>query len=393
MPYDFDSLIDRHGTSSLKWDHGCRIAGRDGLLPLWVADMDFRLPPEIQDALERRVAHGVFGYTLEPESYFDAAASWLLRRHGWVVQREWMMACPGVVASLSAAILALTSEGDGVVVQPPVYYPFERRVTANGRVVRRNPLRVEGGRYRMDLANLARVADGRTRMLILCSPHNPVGRVWEPEELGDLVSFCASRQIVIVSDEIHHDIVMPGFRHVPLAVVSEEAASISVTLTSVTKTFNLAGLSSSLAIVPDPHLRARLERTQGALWPGIANAASVTVAEAAWRHGEPWLVELIARLAGNAALLKRRLGDLLPMAALTTLEGTYLAWIDLRALGLPDDEVGRRLREVGAVWLDEGRKFGAGGEGFQRLNLACPRAMLEDGIGRMARALDVGAVF
>jgi cysteine-S-conjugate beta-lyase len=387
MPYDFVSLPDRRGSSSLKWDYGRRLAGRDGLLPMWVADMDFRLPPEILRAIEARVTHGVFGYTLEPESYFQAALSWLRRRHGWEVRREWVTPSPGVMASVSSSILAFSAEGDKVVVQPPVYHPFEQRIAANRREVLRNPLILEGERYRMDLEGLERSADERTRLLILCSPHNPVGRVWEREELERLVSICARRGIVIVSDEIHHDLVMEGFRHVPLASLSEAAASISVTLTSVTKTFNLAGLGSSLAIVPSPRLRAAMARVEEALWPGVPNALAVTAAEAAWTEGEAWLEELVAFIGANHARLRQGLRELVPLARLGTLEGTYLAWIDLRELGMPDGEVTRRLREVGGVWLDEGRKFGPGGEGRQRLNLACPRAMLDDAIGRIGRSL------
>jgi cysteine-S-conjugate beta-lyase len=388
MPYDFDSPLDRRGTSSLKWDSGRRLVGRDDLLPLWVADMDFRAPPEILEALSRRLAHGVFGYTVEPDSYFEAAASWLERRHGWRVRREWMLSSPGVIASLSAAILALTEPGDRVVVQPPVYYPFERRVHANGRQVLSNPLlRSAGGRYELDLEGLERSLDDRTRMLILCSPHNPVGRVWRREELEGLLAVCARRGVVVVSDEIHHDIVMPGHRHTPIAALSEVAAALTVTLTSVSKTFNLAGLGSSLAIAADPGVRAKLERAQAALWPGLPNAFSIAAAEAAWRDGERWLEELLAYIAANQAYLVARLGAELPGTRVSTLEGTYLSWIDMRGLGVDDEALTRRLRGKQGVWLDEGRKFGPGGEGFQRINLACPRAMLADGVDRMVRAL------
>lgn len=387
MPYDFVTLPNRRGTSSLKWDYGRRFAGRERLLPMWVADMDFTAPPEILRAIERRVAHGVFGYTLEPESYYEAAAAWLRRRHGWRVEREWLVSSPGVMASIVSAIVALSAEGDSVLVQPPVYHLFAARVAALGRRVLPNPLVLDGGRYRMDLEGLDRAADGRTRLLLLSSPHNPVGRVWEREELEGLASICARRGIVIVSDEIHGDIVLSGHRHLPLASLSEEAASITITLASVTKTFNLAGLGSSLAVVPNPTLRAAMARVEEALWPGVPNALAVTAAEAAWREGEPWLEELLRHIGSNRARLGEGLAELVPKARLSPMEGTYLAWIDLRGLGMPDAEVTRRLRETGGVWLDEGRKFGAGGEGFQRLNLACPRAMLDDAIVRMGCAL------
>ena len=385
MSYDFDSIVDRRGTSSLKWDFEERLAGRKGLLPLWVADMDFRAPGEIVDAIRERVEHGIFGYTLEPDSYFDAARSWLLRRHGWKVRREWMLASPGVVPSLVAAILACSEPGDGIVIQPPVYYPFAMRIEGNGRRVVENPLVLAGSRWEMDLEGLARVVDGRTKMLILCSPHNPVCRVWERDTLVKLAELCARKGIVIVSDEIHHDLVMKGYRHLPIASLSEEAASVAVTLVSATKTFNLAGLGGSLGIVPDDRLRARLKAVQRSLFAGVANATAVVAAEAAWRHGERWLEELLIYIEGNRRFLEGFLEARLPSVRLFPLEGTYLAWLDLRDLGLADALIKERLLQAG-LWLDDGGMFGRGGEGFQRLNLACPRVVLAEAAERFAAA-------
>ena len=387
MKYDFDSVVDRAGTGSLKWDFSRRFTGLPGLLPLWVADMDFPVPLEIGEAIQRRVDHGIFGYTLEPESYFEAAAGWLARRHGWKVEREWMLASPGVIPVLSAAILALTEPGDGIVIQPPVYHPFALRVAANGRRVVENPLLLSGGRWHMDLDGLARAIDGRTRMLILCSPHNPVCRVWGRQELARLAGICADKGVLILSDEIHHDLLAGGLRHAPIASLSEEAARISVTLTAATKTFNLAGLGGSITIVPDPGLRKKLDALQHALFSGVANAVAIAAAEAAWRHGDQWLDGLRAYVDGNHAFAADYLARRLPAVSAAPREATYLAWLDMRGLGLSDDEVIRKLREEGSLWLDEGRKFGRGGQGFQRLNLACPRATLADAMERMARAL------
>ncbi len=386
--YDFDRVIDRRGTSSLKWDFGEKFAGMSGLLPLWVADMDFEAPPEIVQALQARAAHGIFGYTLEPDSYFDAAAGWLRRRHGWEVQREWMLPSPGVIPAMVFAILGLTEPGEGIVIQPPVYYPFSLRVIANARRVVENPLKLSGTRWEMDLDGLARVVDARTRMLILCSPHNPAGRVWDRATLHRLADFCIRRDIVVVSDEIHNDLVMPGSRHIPLASISNEAAARTATLVSATKTFNLAGLGGSLTVIPDAGLRARFDAVQHALMGGPANAFAVAAAEAAWRHGERWLQELLAYVQANYQFLACRLAENLPRVTLAPLEGTYLAWMDMRALALSDDQIRARLREAG-LWLDEGRKFGQGGEGFQRLNLACPRAILSDAAERLVRAFHV----
>ncbi len=384
--FDFDTLPARRGTASLKWDFGGRIAGREDLLPLWVADMDFVAPPFIAEAVARRAAHGVFGYTLEPESYFAAAIGWLARRHGWAVKRSWLVSAPGVVQSLSAAIVAASAPGDRIVIQPPVYYPFALRIRANGREVVENALVLDGDRYRMDVPGLERALADGARALVLCSPHNPGGRAWTRGELEPVVAACARRGAVIVSDEIHADLVLDGRRHVPLASLSEEAARITVTCVSATKTFNLAGLGGSLAIVADEGLRRRLQAALGAQCGGTANCFAVAASEAAWRQGDVWLEELLAYLAGTLAYLADRLPREVPGARVLPLEATYLAWIDLRALGLSDDEVRGRLFDAG-IWLDEGRKFGRGGEGFQRLNLACPRAVISRAVDGISRAL------
>lgn len=388
--YDFDRVIDRQGTSSLKWDFGEKFAGMSGLVPLWVADMDFEAPAEIVQALQARVAHGIFGYTLEPESYFDAAAGWLRRRHGWEVRREWMLPSPGVIPALVFAILALTKPGEGIVIQPPVYYPFPLRVSANGRRVVENPLKLSGGRWEMDLDGLARVVDEHTKMLILCSPHNPACRVWGRATLQALADFCFRKGIVVVSDEIHNDLVMPGSRHIPFASLSNAAAAHTVTLVSATKSFNLAGLGGSLTLIPEAGLRARFDAVQHAIAGGPANAIAAAAAEAAWRHGERWLEELLAYVQANYRFLAGFLAENIPMVTLAPLEGTYLAWMDMRALMLSDDQIREKLRREAGLWLDEGRKFGRGGEGFQRLNLACPRAILSDAAERLARAFRGG---
>ncbi len=384
--FDFDTLPDRRGTSSLKWDFGGRFLGREGLLPLWVADMDFLAPAFIAEAVARRAAHGVFGYTLEPDSYFEAAMGWLSARHGWDVRRDWLLPAPGVVQTVSAALLAASRPGDRIVIQPPVYHPFAQRVRANGREVAENPLVLDGDRYRMDLEGLERELAAGARMLILCSPHNPGGRAWTRGELERMAGLCARCGAVVVSDEIHADLVLPGTHHVPIASVSEEAARITITCVSATKTFNLAGLGGSLAIVSDEGLRKRLQAALDAQCGGTANCFAVAASEAGWRHGADWLDAMLAYVAGNFACLADRLPRELPGSRVLPLEATYLAWIDLSRLGLTDDEVRGRLLDAG-IWLDEGRKFGRGGEGFQRLNLACPRAVLSRAVDGMVRAL------
>jgi cystathionine beta-lyase len=401
MAYDLDTPIDRRGTASLKWDFAKRHTGLEGpLLPLWVADMDFPAPVEVVEALRRRAEHPVYGYTLEPESYFQAAMAWLERRHGWRVERSWLVSCPGVVPAINLALLAWSQPGDGVVIQPPVYYPFGESIRNNGRRVVENALHLlpeqgppgeaSPGRYAMDLEALERRIDTRTRLLVLCSPHNPVARVWQREELEALVELCRRRGLVLVSDEIHHDLVMPGHHHLPAAALSSEAAGITVTLTSATKTFNLAGLGGSLAIIPDPALRRAFGAMRDSLWTDIANAFAVVATEAAWRHGESWLEQVLAYVQDNYRLLLDFLANQLPAARVFPLEGTYLAWVDLRGLGCSDEELKERILKEAGVWLDDGPMFGTGGKGFQRINLACPRVTLTDALQRMVRALAGG---
>jgi len=345
------------------------------------------VPPEIREPMARRLEHGVYGYTIEPESYFQAAQEWMARRHRWQVPREWMLASPGVIPCLSAAILALTEPGDGIIIQPPVYHPFAMRITGNGRRVVENPLVLRGNRWEMDFEGLERAVDERTRMVILCSPHNPVSRVWTRRELERLVETCARRRIVIVSDEIHCDLVMPGFIHIPIASLSPEASRITVTLVAATKTFNLAGLGGSVAIAEDADIRKRLDAAQHAVFAGIANAFAAAASEAAWRNGGPWLDALLRYIEGNYQHTISFFARRLPAVSVFPLEGTYLAFLDMRSFGLADDELSDKLRHTGRVWLDEGRKFGRGGQGFQRLNLACPRSVLSDGLERVDRAL------
>ena len=387
MAYDFDTAVDRHGTSSVKWDYEEKYTGMTGLLPLWVADMDFPAPPEIMDAIRRRVEHGIFGYVREPDSYFQAAGAWLERRHAWPTHREWMVASPGVLPGLAAAILAFTQPGEGIVIQPPVYHPFAMRVRSNGRRVVENPLVIRNGTWQMDLDGLEKVIDQGTRMLVLCSPHNPVARVWDRATLSRLEKICRTRGVLIVSDEIHNDLVMPGFRHLPIAALSEESALNTVTLVAATKTFNIAGLGGSLTVIPDSDLRARFEAVQHALFSGAPNAVAVSASEAAWRLGEPWLEELLVYIKGNYDLLKRFLAERLPSVRVFPLQGTYLALLDMSGIGLADAPLRDRLLRDARVWMDEGPKFGRGGEGMQRLNLACPRSVLAEALGRMERAL------
>jgi cystathionine beta-lyase len=387
VSYNFDTPVDRRNTGSIKWDYSKRYTGLEELLPLWVADMDFPACNEVIEALKRRADHGVFGYTREPESYYRAVIDWMGRRHGWEIRRGWMTNAPGVVPSLKLALLAFSRPGDGILIQPPVYYPFREAILNNDRRVIENPLRLDGEHYTMDLDQLEMAVDRRTRLLILCSPHNPVSRVWSRQELEGLVEICLRRDIVILSDEIHHDLIMPGHHHTPTASLSERAAGITITLTSATKTFNVAALGCSLVICSEAALRKQYRATQERIWSGIANAFSAVATETAYRHGESWLEQVIAYIWGNYEFLTAYLSRRLPLARVIPLEGTYLAWLDLRALGLGDEELKERIMKRARVWLDDGPMFGTGGEGFQRINLACPRVTLEQALEAMVRVL------
>ncbi len=387
MNYDFDTPVDRRGTASIKWDFSKRFTGLGDLIPLWVADMDFPVCSEVIEALKRRADHGVFGYTLEPESYYRAVIDWMKRRHGWKIRRGWMISAPGVIPSLNLALLAYSQPGDSVIIQPPVYYPFKESILRHRRRVAENPLILNGDRYTMDFDQLEELIDGRTRLLILCSPHNPVARVWLKEELERLVEICLRRDIIILSDEIHHDLVLEGNRHIPTASLSKEADSITVTFTSATKTFNLAGLGCSIVIASDKQLRDRFRSTLKSLWTGIANALSAVATETAYRYGESWLKQVLEYVQGNYDFLVSYFSERLPEARVFPLEGTYLAWVDLGALGLSDEELKERILMRARVWLDDGPMFGTGGEGFQRINLACPRSTLNKCLEAMVQVL------
>jgi cystathionine beta-lyase len=387
MKYDFNIPIDRRETASIKWDFSKRFTGLENLIPLWVADMDFPACVEVIDALKHRADHGVFGYTLEPESYYRAVIDWMKRRHGWEIRRRWMVSAPGVIPSLNLALSAFSQPGDRVIIQPPVYHPFKESIVNNGRSVAENPLVLNGNRYTMDFDQLEELIDGRTRLLILCSPHNPVARVWLKEELEHLVEICLRRNIVILSDEIHHDLILGGSRHIPTASLSRQAAGITVTFTSSTKTFNLAGLGCSMVIASDKQLRERYRSTQASIWTGIANALSAVAAETAYRFGENWLEQVLQYVQGNYSFLLSYLAQRLPEARVFPLEGTYLAWVGLQALGFRDEELKERILRRARVWLDEGPIFGAGGKGFQRINLACPRSTLNKALEAMVQAL------
>jgi len=389
MKYDFDAVIPRHGTDSLKWDALGRLFDDKDLLPLWVADMDFAAPPPVVDALNKRAGHGVFGYTVCLPRYYDAVIRWMERRHGWAVDPRWIVFSPGVVPALNLLVECLTEPGDGVIVQQPVYYPFMAAARDHGRRLLNNPLVLDGGRYRMDFDGLARLAKGQgARLMILCSPHNPVGRVWGREELRRLGDICLSGGITVIADEIHHDLVYPGLNHLPFASLSAEFLENAVTCTAPSKTFNLAGLQASNIIIADKKKRRAFRAALDKYGLSLPGSFAVTAVEAAYLHGGQWLDALMEYLAGNLAFLNGFIALELPEIKVIQPEATYLVWLDCRALGMDRDGLRGFMRQKARLALDDGFIFGSPeGDGFQRINIACPRAVLAESLGRMAKAV------
>jgi len=387
MNYDFDTIRDRRGTCSSKWDRRKKAVGVPDVLPMWVADMDFASPPPVVEALRERVEHGIFGYTERTGSYYSALASWMMRRFNWDIRQNKVVFTPGVIVALNLIIQAYTQPGDKVIIQQPVYHPFSYAILNNKRQLINNQLQIENGRYIMDLNQLKKSIDSRTRLLILCSPHNPVGRVWTKKELLGLAEICLENDIIIVSDEIHADLVFKGHVHTPTAMLSEEISNIVVTCTAPTKTFNIAGLGVANTIISNRKLYDRFFAVVNNAGLEMTNVFAKVATEAAYNYGDEWLLQLLDYLQGNLEFLVSYLQNQIPQISVFPLEGTYLAWLDFRELGLPDEDTKNFLIHKAKVWLDEGTKFGGGGKGFQRMNIGCPRKLLEEGLSRIANAL------
>ena len=388
MVYDFDKIIDRTTKNSAKWTLMKRITGLDDLIPLWVADMDFAVVPEVVEALKERAAHPIYGYTAFSEGYYTGLINWMEKRHGWKgVEKDWILWSPGVVAGFSIAIQAYSQPGDKVVIQPPVYYPFKNQILGTGRQIIENPLKNENGYYEMDFEDLAEKIDDRTKMIILCSPHNPVSRVWKREDLEKLAAICKEKDIIIVSDEIHNDLILGKIKHTPTAIVSEDAMQRTITLVAPSKTFNLAGLTNANAIIPNKKLRDDFQAIirKGS---GHSNIFGMIAQDAAYNHGEAWLEELLTYLRGNLKYLEEFLAAKIPGLKLYPLEGTYLAWVDCSSLGLDDKELSEFMLKKAKLWLDDGTLFGSGGSMFMRINLACPRSLLKQALANLEKAVN-----
>lgn len=384
----FDEVIERRGTHAVKWDGLKTVFGREDVLPMWVADMDFKAPDEVSEAIQKAAAHGIFGYTIVPDSTKEVIVNWMQSRHHWSVQKDWLMFNHGVVPSIGAAVEALTKPGDAVIVQPPVYNPFFEMIERNERKLVHNELLLKDGRYEMDFADLEeKIQTEKAKMVVLCSPHNPGGRVWTKEELTTLCEICEKHNVYLVSDEIHADLTREPHKHLPAASLSERYAAFTVTLVAPSKTFNLAGLQASALIIPNKDIRTKLQKVFARQGQFTLNQLGIAGMEAAYRHGSEWLEEALDYIQENARLVKEYAEKNIPSITVLEPEGSYLVWVDCRSLGLPDKEL-LDLFLVHGVALGNGAKYGPGGEGFMRINVACPRATVEETMNRMKKAVE-----
>lgn len=385
MKYNFDELTDRRNTDSYKWDS----SSDPDILPMWVADMDFRTAPAITEALRKRVDQGIFGYTRVPESYYAALDSWFSRRHSWSIDPSSVIYTSGVVPAISAIIKALTRPGDRVIVQTPVYNCFFSSIRNNGCMIDESLLIPEGDTYLMDFDDLERrTADPRAKVLLLCNPHNPVGRVWTKEELKRVGEICFRNGVTVISDEIHCELTMPGYEYVPFASLGEEFERNSVICVSPSKAFNIAGLQIANIICRDDGMRARIDRAINDNEVCDVNPFGVIALQAAYNDGADWLDQLRQYIFGNYKFMYAFCAEHLPEFPLTKLEGTYLVWMDCKMLRLPSDELEHELLHEAGLWLNAGTMYGDGGEGFMRWNIACPRSRVEEGLKRFKEFVD-----
>ena len=385
---NFNIVVNRKNTNCLKYDFAVRRGRPENVLPLWVADMDFKVAPEITQAIEKRVAHGIFGYSEVKEEYFEAVAAWMEQKHGWHVKEDWLVKTPGVVFALAMAVQAFTEPGDAVIIQQPVYYPFSEVIADNGRRIVDNTLELkEDGKYHINFEDFEqKVKENHVKLFLLCSPHNPVGRVWTKEELKKIAAICSKYDVIVVSDEIHEDFVFNG-KHQVFADLSEDAKNRTITCTAPSKTFNLAGLQVSNIWIANPKLREKFKKQIAAAGYSQLNTLGLTACEAAYRYGGEWHAELLGYLKSNLNFLREFLQTRLPEVKLIEPEGTYLVWLDFGSLGLTEEQREELLTKKAGIWLDSGAIFGAAGEGFERINIACPRSILKDALERIERAV------
>lgn len=383
MGYDFDTKTDRRNSNSLKWDV------LENELPMWVADMDFQTAPEIREAISDRAEHGIFGYTILPDAWYEAYQYWWRQYHGFYIEKEWMIFCTGVVPAISSAVRKLTTPGENVLVQTPAYNIFFNSIVNNGRNVLESPLGYENGKYYIDFGGLEEdLSNPQTTMMILCNPHNPVGKIWEKETLVRIGELCARHHVTVLSDEIHCDLTAPGLEYTPFASVSETCRKISITALAPTKAFNLAGLQTAAVVVPDEVLRHKMWRAFNTDEVAEPNAFAVAVAVAAFTKGKPWLDELRKYLQANKEFVRSYIEKELPQLSVISLDATYLLWIDCSKLTETSSEFAGFLRKKTGLYLSAGTEYGGNGDQFVRMNIACPREVVQDGMERLRRGVE-----
>lgn len=386
MKYDFDEIVNRRGTNSVKWDE----AKEEGVIPMWVADMDFKAAPCILDALKKRVDHGVFGYTMVPDSYYESIISWFERRHQWHIERDWIIYTSGVVPAISAIIKALTEPGDKVLVQTPVYNCFFSSIRNNGCTIAENALVRKGNSYEIDFDDFERqAADEKTKVFLLCNPHNPAGRVWTPEELSRMNDICLRHSVKVIADEIHCELVMPGHVFTPFAAVSKACQDNCITTNSPTKSFNIAGLQIANIITNYAEDRQKIDRAININEVCDVNPFGVIALQAAYNEGEDWIDQLNVYLWENYQALKTFFKDNLPQLEVIDLEGTYLVWVNVRETGMTGNELTEKLLKEGKVFVNRGTMYGeTTGEDYIRINIAMPRSLMLEGLKRMKSVID-----
>ncbi len=384
----FDSLIDRRNTNSIKYDFAVERGKPEDILPLWVADMDFQAPTQVLDAMHQAVAHGIFGYSEVKSDYYEVVHDWFYKHHNWDVKEEWMVKTPGIVYAIAQTIRALTSEGDSILIQQPVYYPFEEAIRSNNRQLVVNSLLYENGEYLMDFEDFEnKILAHKVKLFILCNPHNPVGRVWSVNELIRLGNLCLKHNVIVISDEIHCDFVYPGYQHTVFANLNISFLQNTVTCTAPSKTFNLAGLQVSNIFIENTVIRQKVINEIRKSGYSQLNSLGLVACKAAYQYGEPWLKELRAYLIDNLNYVREYLKTNLPMIRLVEPQGTYLIWLDCNALNLSKKEMEELIVNKAKLWLDPGYIFGPEGEGFERINIACPRQVLEKAMEQLAKAI------
>jgi len=388
MDWNFDEIIDREGTACIKYDYRQETFGKSDVMPMWVADMDFRTPPFIIEKLRERLDHEILGYSFRTPDYYDSINSWLSRRHNWQIQNDWICFCPGIVPALNLCTLAFTRPGDSVIIQPPVYMPFFSAVENHGRNLVYNQLTETDGVWKMDFESLAASINDSVKMIILSNPHNPVGRAWKREELEQLAQICLEKNILILSDEIHCDLVLPGYSYTPMASLSEAVANITVTCIAPSKTFNLAGLATSSLVISNPVLRKYFNKKTGSLHLGNGNIFGNIASVAAYNEGDQWLEALLVYLAENVKFVKDYCLRYIPEIVPVNPEATYMIWLDCRKLGMKAAELQSFFVSKAGIGMNEGSAFGPGGEGFMRMNLGTPRANIEKALEQIRRAIE-----